>query len=157
MKTIELTKGDVALVDDEDYEELNKYKWYSNGLGYAARKTSMKLGKRKTIAMHRVVNKTPDGMLTDHINMNGFDNRKINLRTCNMSQNRSNTVPVKNKKNKYKGVYKANKKSWGAKITIRKKPLYLGMFDNPIDAAKAYDKAAIEYYGVFARPNFGIE
>jgi hypothetical protein len=88
-KEIELTQGYITLVDDEDFEELNKHSWYikrSANIVYAM----SKINKKPTL-MHRLLMKFPEGMCVDHINHNGIDNRKCNLRICTVAQNAMNT------------------------------------------------------------------
>jgi hypothetical protein len=87
-KMIPLTQGKFALVDDEDFEWLNQYKWRLRN-GYAGRDSSILLGPRRNILMHREVAGTPEGLFTDHANGNKLDNRRCNLRICNKSQNRA--------------------------------------------------------------------
>jgi HNH endonuclease len=155
---IPLTQGKVALVDREDYEELIKYKWYAKRGGktfYAVRKSPLdKKRKQCTIQMHRVIMNTPIGMETDHINGNGLDNRRTNLRVCSRSENRCNVGKCSNNTSGYKGVsfFKANSK-WHAMIMINCKQNNLGFFDTPELAYKAYCDACIKYHGEFA--NFG--
>jgi hypothetical protein len=151
MKTIKLTLGKVAIVDNDDFDKLNQWKWNCVN-GYAARLVSRKLGKRVMIYMHREILGTPDGMECDHINSNRLDNRKQNLRICNRSQNQANRSKSSNNTSGYKGVnwHKVNQK-WRAKIKINGRSKYLGCFTDIEDAAKAYEKAAIEYFGEFAR------
>ena len=99
-KRILLTKNKVAIVDDEDYEWLNQWKWkyHKDNYGYRTVKYN------KSIFMHRIINKTPDGLFTDHINREGLDNRKCNLRTVTRNQNIFNSKPRKNNTSGYKGV-----------------------------------------------------
>ena len=101
MKKIELTKGQFAMVDDDDFEELSKHKWWVGSGGYAAREVSLgtKDGKhlRKTVLMHRQILKAPDGMDVDHANHNKLDNRKSNIRLATRSQNKANAL-VKTRK-----------------------------------------------------------
>jgi len=148
MKKIELTQGKFALVDDDDYKELSKYKWcYSDG--YAVRTGPRPLQER--IIMHRVVNRTPFGLITDHINHNRLDNRKDNLRTCDKSKNGMNRGKNKNNTSGYKGVhFKKDKDKWCARITIGRKIIFLGYFDNPEKASNAYHNAAINIHKEFA-------
>jgi hypothetical protein len=152
MKEIPLTKGKVALVDDENFEWLNQWKWCVSINGYAIRR---KLKSVKCIHMHREIIKTPAGMDTDHINGNRLDNRLINLRICNTPENQHNSKLRKSNTSGYKGVswHQQNKK-WLAQITNNYKNTYLGCFDTPEKAAHAYDKAAKELFGEFARLNF---
>lgn len=151
MKQIELTKGQVAIVDDDDYEWLSQQKWcYSKG--YAIRMSSRKLGKQMGIHMHREILGTPDGMETDHINGDRLDNRKANLRICNHSQNEANQGKLSNNTSGRKGVcWDKNRQKWLAQIQVNYKQINLGCFTDIEDAAHTYEKAAIEYFGEFAR------
>jgi hypothetical protein len=156
MKYIELTKGQRTMVDDEDYNELNKYRWCahkspSNKTYYAIRFSYVE-GKQKRLHMHRVIMNTPDGMFTDHINGNGLDNRKYNLRICTNSQNQHNTGLRTDNTSGYKGVswHKKDKK-WLTAIQINKKRVYLGSFETAENAYTAYCNKAKEVRGEFAR------
>jgi hypothetical protein len=153
MKIIKLTQGYETIVDDEDYEELSKYKWFiskENKGYYAARKTydSERRVTRETIKMHRQIMQTPKGMWTDHIDGNGLNNCKSNLRIVTSRQNSQNRHI--NKTSKYVGVswLKAAKK-WMAFIRINGAKKYLGYFENEIDAHNAYLKALSENGEVF--------
>lgn len=109
MKKIPLTKGQVALVDDEDYEMVSRYKWYTQDINktlYAQRMIVTKgTGKRVTMFMHRLIMNTPQGMDTDHIDRNGLNNQKSNLRICTRTQNLLNRGMLKSNTSGYKGVY----------------------------------------------------
>ena len=160
MKEIQLTQGKVALVDDADYEYLNQWKWHANKNGnkfYASRSITVSQGKQKTISMHRVITKNINPkMHTDHLNGNGLDNRKINLRICTNSQNAMNQSKQINNTSGYKGVsyYKNSiNKKWMATIKINNIKIYLGLFTNPKDAAIAYNAAANNFFGEFAKLN----
>jgi murein L,D-transpeptidase YafK len=145
MKTILLSKNKVALVDDEDFEYLNQWKWsYING--YAARRPG-----GRWVRMHRLLMNTPANMETDHVNGNTLDNQKINLRICTSRQNKANQHKRSDNTSGYKGVnwHKENR-CWVAHIHSK----HLGVFKNIEDAARAYDAAAKEVYGEFAKPNF---
>ena len=155
MKDIELTQGKVALVDDEDYEYLKQSKWYAHnqrdGECYA-------MGGRGKIYMHRLIMGTPKGMYTDHINGNGLDNRKENLRVCTNAQNLMNRPKSKINTTGYKGVtiskYRDRINTYiRAQININGKNKFLGFHKTPELAAKAYNKAAIKYHGEFAQLN----
>ena len=153
MKEIELTQGFIALVDDKDFEKLSKYKWYYNQ-GYACRGININKGKRTKLLMHKIINKTPKGYHTDHINGNMLDNRKENLRTCTASENIMNSKVSKNNKVGYKGVYwRKDINRWRAKIVFNRKNIHIGHFDNPHDAAKAYNRKATELFGEYAKLN----
>lgn len=123
---------------------------------YATRCISVGKGKQKSIPMHRAIMKMPEGMFCDHINHNGLDNRKINLRAATRAQNCWNKRKQLGKySSTYKGVNRScvNKK-WVSRIEVKGRKIYLGAFEDEIDAARAYDRAAKEYHGEFAVLNF---
>ena len=148
-RRIPLTRGKFALVDAEDYYQLSKFQWYAKYSGstfYAARNHA-----GKSVKMHREILASPDHLLVDHIDRNGLNNRKSNLRFCTSSQNLCNTVSIRGSSSRYKGVcWHKREKQWVASIQFNKKSYYLGDFDNEIDAAKAYDKKAKVLHGQFA-------
>lgn len=151
-RVIFLSQGQFAIVDAEDYEKLKQYKWhavYKDGW-YARRITSWAEG-HKTIWMHREIMKPPDDMQIDHRNHNGFDNRRCNLRTCTQSDNQHNQRPRKNTSSKYKGVsWRKNCSKWHACIRHDGKLINLGDFEIEEEAAKTYNKKAIELFGEYA-------
>ena len=147
MKTIVLTQNKYTLVDDEDYEFLSQWKWCFSGK-YAMRKEN-----KKSIWMHRVINNTPDGMLTDHINMNKLDNRRSNLRMCNHRDNIHHKNRPRNNTSGYKGVSGRNNK-WRAQIMVNGHYKYLGTYTSIIKAATVYDGTAKRNFGEFAVLNF---
>jgi hypothetical protein len=151
MKTIQLTKGKETIVDDDDFEYLSQFNWYCDNKGYACRGFQ----RHKKIFMHRVVNVTPTGFETDHINRNKLDNRKCNLRSCTNTENQVNKNLNKNNTSGYKGVCFSKRKGlWQAYVSVNHSVKWLGYFDNPIEAAKAYDKQVLETYGMFVYLNF---
>lgn len=156
-KEIPLTQGKVALVDAEDYEYSNQFKWYAMKHGntyYAVRHIKKEDGKQTLICMHRVIMKTSKGMDTDHINGDGWDNRRDNLRICTRSQNKMNGNIHKDNTSGYKGVFwQKRDKKWMAQIQIDGKLKYLGLFITKEEAALAYNEAAKELFGEFARLN----
>lgn len=155
-KEIPLTQGKVALVDAEDFEYLNQWKWcaYYSGYTWYAMKKIRIAKKEKDLKMHRLIVNPPDNMEVDHINGSGLDNRKENLRICTHSQNHMNSRRQSNNTSGYKGVcfYKRVKK-WIAYIKYNKKRVHLGYFNAREDAALAYNEAARKYHGEFARLN----
>lgn len=156
MRKIFLSKDKHALVDNEDYEFINKWKWhYSNG--YAVRRVHIHVGKGvykgKYIYMHRLLLNAEKSEIVDHKNRDALDNRKNNLRICTQAQNCQNQVGRTNKYG-YKGVYFAfDRNKFAAKITFNKKRLILGYFETALEAGKAYNRAAIKYHKEFARLN----
>ena len=156
MKKIKLTQGKFAIVDNEDYEWLNQWKWCYNSDGYTARGQWDPVTKKIiTILMHRLIMNAKKGEEVDHANHNTLDNRKCNLRICTKFQNMQNSKLQKNRSSKYKGVcwHKDNKK-WKAYITYEGKRIHLGYYDIEEEAARVYDKKAIELFGKFAYLNF---
>lgn len=151
MKEIQLTKGHVSLVDNADYDNLMLRSWcYSGGYAWA------KINGRKE-SMHRFLMNSPKGIDVDHINGNGCDNRRCNMRLATRTQNNHNRHrPTRTgSASQYKGVYwdKTNKK-WAAGVRVNGKQHFLGLFVSDTDAAKAYDLAAQQLAGEFANLNF---
>lgn len=163
LKNIKKEIINYALIDDEDFEWLNKYRWCINSQ-YASRTSRFKENQHKQKAMymaieimkeHNLYNKNKE---IDHINRNKLDNRKCNLRMATKSQNGYNIKFLKNNTSGYKGVFRNSnigaKKRWRAMIQIEKKRIFLGCFSSAIEAAKAYDKAALKHHKEFANLNF---
>ena len=154
MGKIALTQGKFALVDGEDFEYLNQWNWYFAN-GYAVRNMPVNGGKRVTIRMHRVINKTPDGLDTDHKNGDGLDNQKANLRDATQSENNMNKVKWPGCSSRYKGVsWNKRASKWQAYIRPNGKLVHLGLFICEIIAAAKYDEEAEKYFGQFAALNF---
>jgi hypothetical protein len=156
MKEIKLTQGQVALVDDEDYEKLSSYKWYANKRGstyYAMRNSKSK--PRTVIYMHRfVLGLKERDVLCDHKDLNGLNNQKYNLRTATHSENLCNRNSRKNSSSKYLGVsLSKNKNKWRCHVVKNGSTAYLGYFENEIDAALAYNEAAQKVHGEFTNLN----
>lgn len=169
MKTIQLTQGQVALVDDEDFERLNAFKWqaYFDPKAksfYAVRKSRVD-GKRTTVRMHRVIVNAQPGDIVDHINMSTLDNRRENLRICSNAQNCRNvgkaTYVVREQTSGFKGVsWRSDRAKWRVRISVDGNDKTVGHFDDELTAALAYDAAALKLHGEFARTNamlFGNE
>lgn len=152
-REIPLTRGKVAIVDDEDYDTLKKWKWYCTGDGYARRhEYDAATKKRRSYAMHRQMMQTPQGMETDHINGNKLDNRRCNLRICTTEQNQWNVGLKVDNTSGFKGVFwRKDRKKWQAMINKRGRRVHLGYFEAPEQAHAAYCNAAKEARGEFAR------
>jgi AP2 domain/HNH endonuclease len=151
MKTIPLTQGKIALVDDGDYEWLNQWKWCVDGHGYAIRKDS----SGQMIKMHRLIMGEPKGVQVDHIDGNGLNNQRGNLRPATCSQSLWNRGKYSGCSSPFKGVcWCKRKKRWRAQIAQSGVRLHLGYFDTEEEAARAYDKAARELHEGFAKLNF---
>lgn len=158
MKEIALTQGKNALVDDEDFEKLNQYKWYASnerGKWYAARRIPTINDKRKIVRMHRIIMNAPHGVQVDHRNNNGLFNCRENLRLCSNQQNGFNKKnPRKDNKLGIKGVcFNKNLNKFHARIMINGKGIHLGYYNVLGDADSAYRIAEEKYFGEFARCN----
>lgn len=151
--------GNYAIVDDEDFERVNQYRWtavkhtYKNGhIKYYA------YNEKNNIAMHRLImNCTDKSKDIDHKNHNGLDNTKSNLRICTRSQNSANSRDKNRPVNgyEYRGIQKKpNGSHWRAFITFQLKRIYIGTYYTAEEAAEAYDRKAIELFGDFAYLNF---
>lgn len=155
MKQILLTQGKYALVDDEDYENLAKFKWHAGQYGktwYAKRLVwDSKLKKGKITRMHHYVMPLREGLMVDHINGNGLDNRKSNLRLVTKAQNMMNAGRRRNTGKWGVGVawHKQNSK-WRAYITLSKRQISLGCFDNPEEAQRARREGEKKFFKEFA-------
>jgi hypothetical protein len=165
-RLLPLSQNKFAIVDADDYDRLNQYKWCLSKTphtNYAMRRTKGKRAKgrrakRKTIMMHRVITNTPPHLVVDHINHNGLDNRKQNLRLCTRAENSRNRRPFRLNGSRYKGVsWDKQRKLFLAAIRCKGKYYNLGRFKSEIAAAKAYDKKAKELFGEFAFLNFPQE
>lgn len=156
MKEIPLTRGKVAIVDDEDYERLNVHKWCvmrGGAAWYACRGTYTPGRGSHTLLMHRVILSAPRGVQVDHKNSDGLNNTRGNLRLATISQNGLNARIRKDNTTGYKGIWQSGLR-WAARIRCQGKRMHLGVFSSPEAAARAYDKKALELFGEFARLNF---
>jgi hypothetical protein len=157
MKTINLTQGQVAFVDDEDFERINAFKWYARWNPekqrfYAARratKTELLNGSEEFIHMSRFIMDTPKEMFCDHENHNTLDNQKHNLRNCTASQNMMNKFAYRNSKTGIKGVCPQGK-GYRVELKANRKVVFRKYFSNFEDAVSAYKAAAEKYHKEFA-------
>jgi hypothetical protein len=158
-RKIYLGEGKFTIIEPPDYYRFANLKWYLRGNGrkfYAL--SSVVVGPMRTtiLCLHREIMNAPAGLLVDHRNDDGLDNRRANLRLATNSQNICNSR--RNKANCYsqfKGVtFDRRRGVWYAKIKINGKSIFLGSFDNELNAARAYDAAAKKYHKEFARLNF---
>jgi len=158
MKEIPLTQGQVALVDDEDYERVTQFKWhayYNKGVRGFYALHNLRIGCRHTtIYMHRFITNAQPNEKVDHWNHNTLDNQKHNIRRCTDLQSVANRRSYVNTSSPYKGVWWDRKhKKWAVQITRNRKTLSLGYFTDPKKAALAYDAKAKELFGEFAYLN----
>ncbi|MCX5643082.1 MAG: HNH endonuclease [Phycisphaerae bacterium] len=152
VRMIALGDGCYAYVDAADYEWLKQWHWYLDN-GYAARHE-----KGKIILMHRQIMQPPQGMVVDHIDGSKANNCRINLRVCTRAQNMRNKRKHSGSSSRFKCVfYDKRTGKWYARCRYQGKNRVLGYFDDEVEAARAYDRQAVELFGAFARPNFPEE
>lgn len=161
---VPLTKGTFALVDECDLWRVESYRWGCAGhranrareTAYAYRVVTER-SIRRTIWMHRVIADAPDGVPVDHANRSGLDNRRANLRLADSSKNAANASSPPNASG-YRGVKSPTRKArWRARICVRGQFISIGSFGTALEAALAYDRAALQFFGEFATLNFPAE
>ena len=150
-REIPLTRGAVALVDDEDYDWLSQWCWRLNSHGYAIR--SFKLdGKTRYLNMHRIVMDAQRGQYVDHIDHNRLNNRRANLRFVTAQENQRHRRTFCNNSTGFKGVSFLHNQ-WHARLGLDRQMIHLGFFDDLQVAAQVYDAAARRVFGEFTLPN----
>lgn len=160
MKIVPLTQEKVALVDDEDYKLVSRFKWHADemknrkNLWYARTGLPRAGGRSRGLRMHTLI--MGKGVLVDHRDGNGLNNQRTNLRIATRSQNLQNCAPWKHS-SRFKGVCRSRseklKKPWRVEIQHERKKLFLGRFRTQKLAATAYNEAAKKLFGPFARLN----
>lgn len=161
MKTIPLNQGKVALVDDSEFEQLSRFRWFvvksrskHHVRWYAKRNPTIANHNRIVVLMHRQILGLEPGTYCDHRNHNGLDNRRENLRPATRAQNNGNQRKAPGTSSRYKGVsWNKNASKWIANIKINGRSKYLGYFTTEQAAAAAYDRAALIHFGEFALTN----
>jgi hypothetical protein len=152
---IPLSQGLYAIINESDLEKVSQYKYYAKrntNTWYAERTEMRKNGKRHTVCLHEDIMGIREGLEIDHKNGNGLDCRRENLRHCTRRQNMQNCRPYKGRR--FKGITLSKRgKKYRARISCNGKRIHLGHFETEIEAAQAYDMAAIEHFGTFARIN----
>ena len=154
-RRLPLTNGKFALLDAEDYYRLSQFNWHAARGSKTFYAVTTRKGKR--VIMHREIMNAPEDLFVDHIDHDGLNNRKSNLRLCTHAQNSCNK-PSRTGASKYKGINKDKYgKKWTARVHAGNKTIHIGTFATEIEAAKAYDKKAVELHGEFACLNFPPE
>jgi hypothetical protein len=155
VRYVPLTKGKFAIVDAADYERVSRYKWCVSGSGN--RLYAVRSDRGRHVSMHRLLTNAPRGMVVDHIDGNGLNNRRSNLRVCTQRQNLYNSRP-KGKSSRFKGVcWDKNRRQWIVLISNGERSIHVGRFDDEVEAARAYDRKAFELFGEYAWLNFPEE
>lgn len=154
MKLVELTRGMVACVDDADWPLVSPYNWHvlrGRNTNYAVANV-VRDGRRSSLLMHRLIAGAGPSQQVDHRDLNGLNNQRGNIRLCTRSQNCSN-ADRRRRSTAYKGISLREGRIY-ARIQVEGKTLTLGRFETVEDAARAYDAAALRFFGEFARLNF---
>lgn len=151
-KEVHLSRGHIAIVDAADFQRVSQYKWTvmkTKHRFYAYHKIG---SRRTTELMHRFILSAPPGLQVDHINGDGLDNRRSNLRLCSNAENSRNQLKRRGTSSQYKGVcWNKAKNTWIAQIKVNYQVIYLGCFETEEEAHAAYCAASAKYHGDFGR------
>lgn len=157
-REVRLHSGEVTLIDEDDWPAVSGYSWLADRrrrTTYAYAHVRVSAGVWVNLKLHRLILAAPDGYEVDHINHDGLDNRRANLRICSPSQNRGNARIRSTNTTGFKGVSKPrNNPKFLASITVDGRSQYLGSFATAEEAARAYDASALQKWGVYAHLNF---
>lgn len=152
---ITLTRDQTTVIDLEDFKTLRNFKWFAQSQNQRGGKERFVAARKEyggTILMHRQIMQAPDGLDVDHINMDPLDNRRANLRVCTRSQNKANAGKHRDNTSGFTGVnWNTTAKAWAARLGLNGKKVFLGYFNTPEEAAKAYNAAKVKYFGDFSQ------
>ena len=156
---VPLTQGLVALVDQEDYDRVAAFKWAASrtkeGFTWYGQRSVWTGSGYRTVLLHRFILDAPSGRQVDHINGDGLDNRRANLRLATGSQNAANRVRLTTNTSGFRGItWMPKRGKWQVALKHHGRNVFLGLFDDKIAAARAYDRGAAATWGPFARLNF---
>lgn len=153
MKEIILTKGNIAFIDDEDFQSLSKWSWYTHNT-YAARGTFINYTNKLHFMHRQILGLNDPNLFIDHIDGNGLNNQKYNLRVCTHSQNMMNRKKNQNASSRFKGVYwNSEKRKWHVRCVVNKEIYIVGYYKDEREAALAYNLTASFAHGEFANLN----
>lgn len=156
-REIDLSQGLRAIVDDDDFDWLSQMRWCAHREGRQIYAWSYKNvdGRQTYLKMHRIILNAPQCAVVDHVNGNGLDNRRENIRLATRTENCANRGKTVSGTSKYKGVHWSSRRNrWIAQIKKNRVGKYIGSFSTEVEAAQNYDMAARILFGGFARMNF---
>jgi len=154
MKLVPLTRGFTARIDDEDESLISSHRW-TVSIRKTRKYAKTYVGNKQYLYMHRLISCPPPDLETDHIDGDGLNNQRSNLRQCTRSQNNANAIKKRQGTSLFKGVWRSSKgRKWVTQISDgHNRRVHIGTFDTEEAAALAYNAAATSRYGCFARLN----